>query len=105
VGFGLLGCANTNLDRDFAQSPLSRFARPEASANVDIRDGSALPAPQSIDRSLFRSAGFRYDPTRGDTALIGFLHPSVPEHSDRSPSGLCVHLRSQPHVTAGCRPS
>jgi hypothetical protein len=43
LGFALLGPANRNLDRDFAQPPLARFEHPD-----DARPGACASECQSV---------------------------------------------------------
>jgi hypothetical protein len=99
VGLTLPGSARKSLDRDFARSPLTRFS--------DQAPKGPIPgAPESRSALAWLPSGLRGEPRRLDEAtLIGFSHQRVPDHSDRFPSGLWVHLALRRTSLSTCQHS
>jgi hypothetical protein len=97
LGLALRGFALGDLDRDFARSPLSRFAFSRLSAS--------RPAPQSVDRSPPASArhpACSHVGASGGT-LRGFPHLYGPAHSN--PVASRAIFFTSHRVVHYCRPT
>jgi len=95
LGFALLGFCYESRHRDFARSPLTRFAGPTASRRTHRRPRVSL--------------GFRWHlpdcrtearpPARA--TLLGFLHHSAPRTFERAAFRAMCSPRAAPHIAAG----
>jgi len=85
LGFSLLGPVRENLDRDFAQSPLTRFLGVRLSAWDDRHSNGATEYPSALAWSCSSSRPQANGVKQNDPSRVS--HPHRPAHSSALHSG------------------